>query len=261
MFGSGGSCVTDPNRALFESVVCLLGPVLDELVFVGGCTTGLFLTDLAAGGVRPTKDVDAIIVDIMPMDASVLGFSNRWYPTGFETAQTRRIAGHDVRIVTPTLFIATKLVAMSSRVTTSRTSSQLWTAARRLSKKSPAPMHRFVPSSPRRFDRFSTTRTLQTRYLVCSRRIHRVRRGSESWESDFELCRSRVPKSSWLTCQQAAALNDGDSPRWTVPVLCLLHPVTAVVNGSSPTRLQPKMSVSTAPVPHSHECSHAPGRT
>ena len=61
MFGSGGSCVTDPNRALFESVVCLLGPVLDELVFVGGCTTGLFLTDLAAGGIRPTKDVDAIV--------------------------------------------------------------------------------------------------------------------------------------------------------------------------------------------------------
>ena len=27
-----------PNRALFESVVRLLVPVLDELVFVGGCT-------------------------------------------------------------------------------------------------------------------------------------------------------------------------------------------------------------------------------
>jgi hypothetical protein len=28
--------VADPNRALFESVVRLLSPVLDELVFVGG---------------------------------------------------------------------------------------------------------------------------------------------------------------------------------------------------------------------------------
>src|SRR5712691_1858534 len=37
---SGGSYVADPNRALFESVVDLLAPVLDELVFVGGCTTG-----------------------------------------------------------------------------------------------------------------------------------------------------------------------------------------------------------------------------
>lgn len=53
--------MADPNRALFESVVRRLTPVLDELVFVGGCTTGLFLTDSAAGGVRPTKDVDAIV--------------------------------------------------------------------------------------------------------------------------------------------------------------------------------------------------------
>jgi hypothetical protein len=108
--------VVDPNRALFESVIRLLAPVLDELVFVGGCTTGIFVTDPAAGGIRPTRDVDAIvdttsyahytqfadrlrtlglvedtsegaplcrwrhdtvIVDVMPTDASVLGFSNR----------------------------------------------------------------------------------------------------------------------------------------------------------------------------------------
>jgi hypothetical protein len=47
--------VADPNRVLFESVVRLLAPVLDELVFVGGSTTGLFITDSAAGGIRPTK--------------------------------------------------------------------------------------------------------------------------------------------------------------------------------------------------------------
>ena len=57
--------MADPNRALFESVVRLLGPVLNELVFVGGCTTGLLLTDSAAGGIRPTTDVDAI-VDVVP---------------------------------------------------------------------------------------------------------------------------------------------------------------------------------------------------
>ncbi|PYR34229.1 MAG: hypothetical protein DMF90_17840, partial [Acidobacteria bacterium] len=53
--------MADPNRAHFESVVRLLAPMLDELVFVGGCTTGLFITDPAAGGIRPTKDVDAIV--------------------------------------------------------------------------------------------------------------------------------------------------------------------------------------------------------
>ena len=51
----------DPNHALFESVVRLLGSVLDDLVFVGGRTTGLFLTDSVAGGIRPTEDVDAIV--------------------------------------------------------------------------------------------------------------------------------------------------------------------------------------------------------
>ena len=146
--------MADPNRALFESVVHLLAPVLDELVFVGGCTTGLFITDPAAGGIRPTRDVDAIvdvtsyagytslaerlralglredatpgaplcrwrdgheIVDIMPTDATVLGFSNRWYPTAIDTAETFDIAGHDVRVVTPALFIATKLEAFHGR--------------------------------------------------------------------------------------------------------------------------------------------------
>jgi hypothetical protein len=103
--------VADPNRALFETV---------DLVCVGGCTTGLIVTDPAAGGIRPTRDVDAIVdvtscaqytarsdrlrslglmedtaegaplcrwrqgnvvVDVMPSDASILGFSNRWDPT------------------------------------------------------------------------------------------------------------------------------------------------------------------------------------
>jgi len=149
-----GSYVADPNRELFESVVSLLAPILDELVFVGGCTTGIFVTDPAAGGIRPTKDVDAIvdvtsyaqytalsdrlrslglvedategaplcrwrqsnvIVDVMPIDESVLGFSNRWYPMAIDTAQPFDIAGHSARIVTPPLFIATKLEAFHDR--------------------------------------------------------------------------------------------------------------------------------------------------
>lgn len=49
-----------PNLALLEDAVRLLQPLLDELVFVGGCATGLLITDPAAGGLRPTKDVDVI---------------------------------------------------------------------------------------------------------------------------------------------------------------------------------------------------------
>jgi hypothetical protein len=142
--------VTDPNRALFELIVRLLAPVLDELVFVGGCTTGLFITDPAAGGIRPTNDVDAIVdvtfcasysalserlrqlglvedsspeaplcrwrrgdlkVDVMPIDERVLGFSNRWYPRAIETALTLDVAGYNIRVVTPALFVATKMEA------------------------------------------------------------------------------------------------------------------------------------------------------
>ena len=146
--------MADPNRELFESVVSLLAPLLDELVFVGGCTTGIFVTDPAAVGIRPTKDVDAIvdvtsyaqytalsdrlrslglvedttegaplcrwrhgtvIVDVMPLDERVLGFTNRWYPMAIGTAQRFDIVGHSARIVTPPLFIATKLEAFHGR--------------------------------------------------------------------------------------------------------------------------------------------------
>jgi hypothetical protein len=56
-----------------------------------------------------------LIVDVMPVDERILGFSNRWYPAAIETAQRFDIAGHDVRVVTPALFIATKLEAFHGR--------------------------------------------------------------------------------------------------------------------------------------------------
>ena len=39
----------------------MLRPLLEDLVFVGGCTTALFITDEAAADVRATFDVDAVI--------------------------------------------------------------------------------------------------------------------------------------------------------------------------------------------------------
>jgi hypothetical protein len=144
----------DPNRQMFEWVVNLLRPLLGELVFVGGCTTGLLLTDSAASGIRPTNDVDAIvdvttyaryaalaerlrdlgltedttegaplcrwrygnlIVDVMPVDEKVLGFSNRWYPDAIRSAQKVSIAGSEVQLVTSVYFVATKLEAFRGR--------------------------------------------------------------------------------------------------------------------------------------------------
>ena len=48
------------NYQLLVAAARLLVPLLDELVFVGGCATGLMITDKAAASVRPTFDVDAI---------------------------------------------------------------------------------------------------------------------------------------------------------------------------------------------------------
>ena len=48
------------NYELLLSAARLLRPLLDELVFVGGCATGLLITDEAVPAVRPTFDVDAI---------------------------------------------------------------------------------------------------------------------------------------------------------------------------------------------------------
>ena len=51
----------------------------------------------------------------MPTREDILGFSNRWYALAIETAETRTVAGLQVRIVTPALFVATKLEAFRGR--------------------------------------------------------------------------------------------------------------------------------------------------
>lgn len=108
----------DPNLANLRLIAVALGDLREQVVFVGGATAGLLVTDPAAERVRATKDVDAIVeaqradfhrveervaalgfvrdvasdvmcrwihresgvlFDLMPVDARVLGFSNRWY--------------------------------------------------------------------------------------------------------------------------------------------------------------------------------------
>jgi hypothetical protein len=52
---------SNPNLARLADAAKKLTPLLDQIAFVGGCITGLLLTDPAAAPVRPTLDVDAII--------------------------------------------------------------------------------------------------------------------------------------------------------------------------------------------------------
>lgn len=102
---------------MLETVAEAIGDDLrDRLVFVGGCTTALFITDpITLEDVRLTNDVD-LIVDFMPDDERILGFSNRWYAQGIETAVSHPLTGElEIKHLTAPLFIATKLEAYRGR--------------------------------------------------------------------------------------------------------------------------------------------------
>lgn len=147
--------MADPNLEMLRLAVEQLGDLADELVFVGGSTTGLFITDEASADVRATKDVDAIveaatystyadfesrlrsaeflhdtsenapmcrwikhntIFDLLPLNGDILGFENSWYREAFETATTYQITpATSIRVVTPVYFLATKLEAFTNR--------------------------------------------------------------------------------------------------------------------------------------------------
>ena len=50
----------NPNIEILEIALERLGALADDMVFLGGCATGLLLTDPAAPPVRATRDVDVI---------------------------------------------------------------------------------------------------------------------------------------------------------------------------------------------------------
>ena len=55
-------------------------------------------------------------VDFMPDDADILGFSNRWYAKGIETAVRHPLTdGLKIKRLTPELFMSTKLEAYLGR--------------------------------------------------------------------------------------------------------------------------------------------------
>jgi len=145
----------DPNLSQLIAAAESLRPLLGELMFVGGCVTGLLITDEAAADPRATLDVDAIaeitsyvqyaefgdrlrtlgfrednsegaplcrwiqdqtILDVMPLDEDILGFSNRWYKAAMKSSTTRRLSVDlEIRMVTAPYFLATKLEAFKGR--------------------------------------------------------------------------------------------------------------------------------------------------
>ncbi len=70
-----------PNLDLLESAADKLRPLLPEIVFVGGCATGLLISDPGAAPVRRTYDVDVISEIVSYADYAV--FSERLRTLGF----------------------------------------------------------------------------------------------------------------------------------------------------------------------------------
>jgi Nucleotidyl transferase AbiEii toxin, Type IV TA system len=148
--------VNDANIALLESAAEALEEMLDAVVFVGGATVELWITDEAAPEFRPTNDVDviveittrdayyrleerlrelgfqndeedgvicrfrlprsALILDVMPTKASILGFENRWLREAFPRGVPYTLpSGREIKVVPPVSLMATKLEAFASR--------------------------------------------------------------------------------------------------------------------------------------------------
>jgi Nucleotidyl transferase AbiEii toxin, Type IV TA system len=139
-----------------ETAAALLGPLLDEVVFVGGATVHLWITEPGAPPTRATEDVDVVcevasrvkyhrlsdrlrerglqvamgepvicrwrsadpqlVLDVMPTDPDILGFSNPWYEEAISRAVTVTLeSGAEIRAAAPATLVATKLCAWKGR--------------------------------------------------------------------------------------------------------------------------------------------------
>lgn len=125
----------------------------EEVVVVGACSPALILDVSTAPDLRPTDDVDImvqadnygryfsfverikekgfverqgdpigryvsgeLVVDVMPTEADVLGFTNKWYKKAFTEAVYQKLpSGKSIKAVTPVYFVATKFEAFRGR--------------------------------------------------------------------------------------------------------------------------------------------------
>lgn len=138
-----------------EKVAGLLARIPEQFVFTGGATMVLYLEEILWDEARPTKDVDCVveitsrsdyyrlaeqlrgvgleedqekdaplcrwryddlIIDVMPCDESVLGFTNRWYPEAIAHRVSYRLPdGQNIWIFSPIYFLASKVEAFRGR--------------------------------------------------------------------------------------------------------------------------------------------------
>ncbi|MCB1584496.1 MAG: hypothetical protein KDI92_15680 [Xanthomonadales bacterium] len=140
---------------MIRQVSDALGDLKNEVVFVGGCVTGLLVKDdFSLEKVRFTDDVDLIVdvithtdwqhlqkqlrekgfkedmtdnlicrmylanlkVDVMPVEEKILGFSNQWYKSAIKNPLMYNLdKKFTVKIISPVYFIAAKIDAYIGR--------------------------------------------------------------------------------------------------------------------------------------------------
>jgi len=140
---------------MLERVAQGLQDLSHRVVFVGGATTVLYTDDPAIGHIRSTNDVDCtieissylaytrleeklrrlhfahvvsedapvcrwsfenIVVDVMPDDESILGFSNSWYKSGRKNKEAIALPnGTSIFIFPVEYFLASKIEAFNKR--------------------------------------------------------------------------------------------------------------------------------------------------
>jgi hypothetical protein len=145
-----------PNAQQVRRVAIALGGLLNDVVFVGGQMVPFFITDRVLHRLRPTDDVDVVVecrtrqayhefaqrlhalgfrpdrspgapvcryrttdglvLDAMPLDGEILGFSNQWYPLVMDSAVSVDLTADVViRAAHPAALLATKWEAFLDR--------------------------------------------------------------------------------------------------------------------------------------------------
>lgn len=147
--------MSSPIIDILEEVALGLGELKKEVVFVGGAIASLYIVDEGVQRIRPTEDIDCVIeitsrssyyqlekkledlgfthsmregdpicrwkyksyiVDVMPDDPAILGFSNKWYKYGIRNAEKITLPrGTEIFIFTLPYFIASKIEAFDNR--------------------------------------------------------------------------------------------------------------------------------------------------
>lgn len=143
------------NITMLQTVANGLGDLKAEMVFVGGSVAELYANNPAASDIRPTLDVDCVVelssrtahakleerlrakkfandtsqgapicrwiykdilVDVMPTDSNVLGFTNIWYDEGVDNKITKTLPdGTEVFVFPSEYYLATKFEAHKGR--------------------------------------------------------------------------------------------------------------------------------------------------